>query len=112
MNIRIGQGIFGAAPYPDGEFPKYKRPYLVVGISENYIEVLTVSSTAGKEHKLLFSTNIRLKNFKPPFLYDSFVKLDSLTKIKISDAKQFTVLHNGECLQREELENIIKNIIR
>lgn len=74
-----GQGILGKIRFVDGELPEYNRTYLIINVTSEYIEVLNVSSIRGKERKLAFPTNERLRSFKPPFLKPSFVKLDSLT---------------------------------
>ena len=43
----VGQAFWGKIRFPDGEFPAYERPYLIVGIDDEYIEILTVSSVTG-----------------------------------------------------------------
>lgn len=60
---------------------------LVVTARRDYIEVLNVSSIRGKERKLAFPTNERLRIYNPPFVMPSFVKLDSLTRVESSDWK-------------------------
>lgn len=74
-NFVEGQGILGKIRFVDGELPEYNRTYLIINVTSEYIEVLNVSSIRGKERKLAFSTNERLRSFKPPFLKPSFVKL-------------------------------------
>ena len=81
MDFVEGHGILGRIRFRDGEIPAYDRTYLVVSVTPSYIEVLNVSSVKGKERKLAFTTNERLRNFNPPFLMPSFVKLDSLTRV-------------------------------
>ena len=44
----VGQAFWGKVRFLDGGFPAYERPYLVVGTDSEYIEILTVSSVAGK----------------------------------------------------------------
>lgn len=63
-----GQGILGKIRFVDGEFPAYDRTYLVVTAKADYIEVLNVSSIKGKERKLAFPTNERLRSYSPPFV--------------------------------------------
>lgn len=67
-NFVEGQGILGKIRFVDGELPEYNRTYLIINVTSEYIEVLNVSSIRGKERKLAFSTNERLRSFKPPFL--------------------------------------------
>ena len=73
--------------------------------SEN-IEVLNVSSIKGKERKLAFPTNERLRSYNPPFVMPSFVKLDSLTRVESADWSNLQVLNAGRTLDRAELERI------
>lgn len=103
-----GQGILGKIRFVDGELPEYNRTYLIINVTSEYIEVLNVSSIRGKERKLDFSTNERLRSFKPPFLKPSFVKLDSLTQVKRADWIELQVLHNGATLDQGELDRIKK----
>lgn len=83
MSFVVGQGILGKIRFKDGAFPAYDRTYLIVTAETNYIEVLNVSSIKGKERKLAFPTNERLRLYNPPFVMPSFVKLDSLTSIDV-----------------------------
>ncbi|MCM1039506.1 MAG: hypothetical protein NC434_09295 [Ruminococcus sp.] len=106
MSFIEGQGILGKIRFVDGEFPTYDRTYLVVTAKADYIEVLNVSSIRGKERKLAFPTNERLRSYNPPFVMPSFVKLDSLTKVESSDWGNFRVLNSGKPLNGTELARI------
>lgn len=86
--------------------PKYDRPYLIVSASTERINVLNVSSIRGKERKLAFPTNERLRIFKPPFLKPSFVKLDSLVQIPKAEWNNFRLLDGGNTLDQGELKRI------
>lgn len=110
--FKVGQGIKGQIRFKDGELSEKVRPYLIVKVCSEYIEVLTVSTIKGKERKLAFPTNKKIDKFKPPFLKPSFVKLDSLIKIHKSEWKKYSIIHNGETLDFNELNNIISNIKR
>jgi len=107
-----GQGILGKIPFRDGEIPKYDRTYLIVSVAADYIEVLNVSSIQGKERKLAYSTNERLRVYCPPFLKASFVKLDSLTVVPSSEWSTLKVLNNGRQLDSMELARIKAKIQR
>lgn len=111
MSFRKGQGILGRIAFADGSIPEYERPYLVVSATEEYIEVLNVSSIKGKERKLAFRTNKRIIKYNPPFMKPTFVKLDSLTRVPNTEWGSLRVLHDGEALDADELAEIIKNII-
>ena len=106
MRFIEGQGVWGKIRFADGEFPAYDRPYLVVTVEKNFIEVLNVSSIKGKERKLAFSTNERLRSYNPPFVKPSFVKLDSLTRVESSDWGNLQVLNSGKVLSETELARI------
>lgn len=84
----------------------YDRPYLVVTAEPDYIEVLNVSSIRGKERKLAFPTNERLRTYNPPFVMPSFVKLDSLTRVESADWGNLQVLNSGRTLDGNELARI------
>ena len=106
MTFLAGQGVLGKITFKDGKEPLYDRTYLVVDVTDNYIEVLNVSSTKGKEYKLLFPYNEELKVYKPPFLKPSFVKLDSLVRVSKEDWRHLRILCNGACLDSTELARI------
>lgn len=110
MNFIEGHGILGRIRFVDGTMPDYDRTYLVVTVANDYIEVLNVSSIRGKERKLAFPTNERLRSYNPPFVMPSFVKLDSLTKVFKSDWENLQILNNGRTLDSNELARI-KNML-
>lgn len=106
MGFLAGQGVLGRIRFKDGQMPTYDRTYLVVKAEEAFIEVLNVSTIRGKERKLFFPHNERLRLYRPPFMYPSFVKLDSLMRINIADVGDLRVLHNGQTLDSGELKRI------
>lgn len=110
MNFMEGHGVHGKIRFIDGEAPVYDRTYLVVTVSVEYIEVLNVSSIKGKERKLAFPTNERLKNYNPPFIKPSFVKLDSLTRAPKTEWGNLVILNQGRTLDNRELDRIKKMI--
>ena len=105
--LEIGQALFGIARFRDGKMASYKRPFLVVYVDSEKVGLLNVSSTAGKEHKLLYESNRRIINYNPPFKKDSFIKLDSLIYISVEEVNSFTLLCNGEKLNDHELNHIL-----
>lgn len=106
MSFIEGQGILGKIKFVDGMFPAYNRTYLIITVKTDYIEVLNVSSIKGKERKLAFPTNERLRSYNPPFIMPSFVKLDSLTRVDSSDWGNLQVLNSGRTLDGAELTRI------
>ncbi len=110
MDFIEGHGVLGMIRFPDGETPKYNRTYLVVTVTEKYIEVLNVSSIEGKERKLAYAANMVIHKYNPPFLKPSFVKLDSLTRVDKSNWSNLRILNNGRTLNSEELAQIKKEL--
>ena len=106
MNFVEGQGVLGKIRFVDGGFPPYDRTYLIVTVGQDYMEVLNVSSVKGKERKLAFPTNERLKTYDPPFKKPSFVQLDSLTRVESTDWDNLQVLNSGRTLDITELARI------
>ncbi len=109
--MKIGQCIWVRIKYIDGKGIPKKRPYLVVGVNGNKINVLTVSSVEGKEHKLGFKDNYRLINFKPPFIKDSFVKLDSCQELDL-DKIDYRIGDNGKVLNITDMDEILYRLKR
>ena len=109
MSYKVGQSLLGSINFTDGETPAYNRPYLIVKVSDKSVGILNVSSTKGKEHKLLFPKNYSLKCFNPPFKKESFIKLDSYTEISITEANRMIKLSGGELLNDVDLEFILDN---
>lgn len=107
MKYLAGQGLLGKIRFIDGEFPLYDRPYLIVQTTSKGIKVLNVSSVLGKERKLTYHTNVVLHNFSPPFLQQSFVKIDSLTEIDYAECAEMRLLSNGQTLNEKDLNHIL-----
>lgn len=110
MSFIEGQGVLGRIMFIDGTMPEYDRTYLVVTVTNDYIEVLNVSSIRSKERKLAFPTNVRINNYNPPFKFPSFVKLDSLKKVYQDEWGNLQILNNGRSLDSNEL-NKIKSLL-
>ena len=110
MIISKGQGVLGQIRFTDGTMPSYDRPYLVIDADASGVTLLNISSSAGKERKLLFPNNREIKNYNPPFLKPSFVKLDSLVHITYAEASNLRILGGGACLNTQELSEIISAI--
>jgi hypothetical protein len=110
MAFLVGQGLFGKIQFVDGTFPQKDRMYLIVSVSSDEIGTLNISSLAGKEQKLLYPYNKEIINYRPPFQKRSFIKLDSLMNISISEAQQLRILSSGQTLDNNELRDIITSI--
>ena len=108
--LREGQAISAKLPFRNGTIARYNRPYLITKVyNNNDVDLIDVSSIAGKEHKLLFPTNHELSIYNPPFLKPSFVKLDSLRKVD-SGMISYALLHNGAFLDSNELNEIKRKL--
>lgn len=107
-----GQAFWGRICFPDGGVPAYDRPYLIIGVDGDYLEILTVSSVDGKEWKLTLPTNKEILKYDPPFPKRTFVKLDSLQRVHISNLSNICMARNGKTLDAAELSEIISAIIR
>lgn len=113
MNIEAGQGLYLQIPfYGDGEASSGARTFLVISVTENTVAVLNVSSTAGKEAKLVRPSNKEIKLFEPPFKRPSFAKLDVVYRIEYFTELTKTVLHNGAKLDPIEFKEILIELNR
>lgn len=110
MTYTEGQAIFGRITYSDGSMPEYNRPYLIVAVEKNSVDVVSVSSTKGKEWKLMFADNSVIHDYNPPFYKSSFVKLNSVSKIPKSQLKNFFLMDEGKSLSRSEMKRIKRKI--
>ncbi len=108
--MKVGQGVLAKIKYKSGTDESKLRPYLIVYVDSDKIKVLIVSSLAGKEHKLAYKSNYRLESFRPPFLRESFVKLDSQQEIDIEVAKKLKILSGGDILNQKDLYEILNRL--
>ena len=105
--VAVGQGVLGKITFLNGSEPKSNRPYLVIETTSEGCYVVDVSSTKGKERKLLMDTNHHLEQYDPPFILDSFVKLDSKKFISNEEISKLRILKGGACLNQKDLEVIL-----
>ena len=82
---------------------KYNRYMLVVETNqeENTIKMINVSSTAGKEHKLLYSSNKEIENYAP-LPAPTFAKLDTLYTIDYFNELENFIAFNRQKLSDEQ----------
>ncbi len=71
----------------------------------NTLKMINVSSLKGKEHKLLYDSNIEIKNYFP-LPVPTFAKLDTIYTIDNFDDLQRFVSFNGLKLNDTEISNI------
>lgn len=82
-----------------GEMGTKPRYMLVVEYDRNnkLVKMINVSSTKGKEQKLLYSSNIELNNYSP-LPVPSFVKMDTLYNIDYFDELENYIAFEGRTL--------------
>lgn len=108
MKIEEGQILKFIPPLLDGNSQENKKRYMLVincDDENNLIKMLNVSSLKGKEHKLIYDSNLEIKDYSP-LPVPTFVKLDTMYMIdNFSDLQNF-ISFNGVKLDNEELSNI------
>lgn len=95
-------------PILAGNFLGDKKRYMLVinyDNETNTLKMINVSSLKGKEHKLLYDSNIEIKQYFP-LKVPTFAKLDTLYTIDNFDDLQNFVSFNGIKLNSTELSNI------
>lgn len=90
----------------DGEMPDKDRPYLIVAVGQDSIQTIDVSTVRNKEWKVNIYHNHVLNSFNPPFLKPSFVKIDSLQTVELSECSNMRLLCGGAKLDAAELKAI------
>ena len=105
--MRSGQGILLKLDYADGGLADKARTFLIINVSENKVKLLNISSVNGKLHKLMYPSNKKILQYKPPFMKPSFVKLDAEYIIDNSKDLESFVLCQGRTMRPDELLSII-----
>ena len=90
----------------DGKMPNKDRPYLIVAVGQNSIQTIDVSTIKNKEWKAGSYHNHILNSYNPPFLKPSFVKIDSLQTVELSECSNMRLLCGGARLDSIELKTI------
>lgn len=106
ITISTGTGFILQLPFADNGALSYKRPYLVIGEENNFLLLLNVSTSKGKEHKLLFDSNEEIVKYKPPFKLKSFVKLDALYRVEKCPTLFKSIISKGQTLATDELDRL------
>lgn len=106
MELKAGHIVKGKLPFRDGKMPLYSRPYLIVKIDCDTVDLLNISSTDGKEWKLAMKSNMAIVNYDPPLNKPSFVKLDSRITVPLEKVCNLK-LWGSQPLCESELGKII-----
>ncbi len=107
MNIIVGHVLVLKLPFANGAPCFSKRPFLVIDKKDQTLDLLNISSTKGKERKLLFPSNLRIKKFYPPLDNPSFIKMDELYTIDNFDELHKSLYKNRPPIITEEVNRII-----
>lgn len=108
MKIEEGHLLKFIPPILDGMSAGNKKRYMLVINSDdenNTIEMINVSSIKGKEHKLLYDSNIEIKNYNP-LPVPTFAKLDTLYTIDNFSDLSNCISFNGNKIDNSEIANI------
>ena len=76
-------------------------------IENNIIEMINVSSIKGKENKLIYNSNIIIKEYRP-LPVPTFAKLDTIYLLDNFKELEKYVAFNGTKFEKTEFEGIIK----
>lgn len=90
-----------------GEIGNKSRYMLVVEYNkkDDVVKMINVSSLKGKEHKLLFSSNIEINNY-PPLPVPSFEKIDTLYIIDYFKDLDKYIAFKGQVLEKIQFKYI------
>lgn len=108
MKIEEGHLLKFIPPILDGMSAGNKKRYMLVincDDENNIIEMINVSSVKGKEHKLLYDSNIEIKNYNP-LPVPTFAKLDTLYTIDNFSDLSNCISFNGTKIDNSEIANI------
>lgn len=108
MKIEEGHLLKFIPPILDGMSAGNKKRYMLVincDDENNIIEMINVSSIKGKEHKLLYDSNIEIKNYNP-LPVPTFAKLDTLYTIDNFSDLSNCISFNGNKIDNSEISKI------
>lgn len=108
MKIEEGHILNFVPPQLDGDSFNNKKRYMLVlecDFESNTLRMINVSSIKGKEHKLLYDSNLEIKNYFP-LPVPTFAKIDTIYMIDNFENLQNFISFNGLKLDAGELENI------
>jgi len=111
MNIVEGHVLVLNLPFANGTPCKYKRPFLVINKYDNILELLNVSSIKGKEKKLLYPSNEKIKKYFPPLDYPSFIKKDELYIIDSFPELASSIYKRRDPIQTTELSRLVEKYL-
>jgi|SRR5699024_4436725 len=105
--VIVGHVLALRLPFANGNLCNFKRPFLVISKDGNNLSLLNISSTKGKERKLLFDSNCKIVDYYPPLDKPSFVKLDELYKIEHFDTLYQSIYKGREGINNGELKRLM-----
>lgn len=105
---------FAPYKYSNGSlnYESKKRLMLIVGINKNYIKAINITKYEGKENKLVFKSNVLIRNGIPPLKVLSIAKLNDTYIIENFIGIEKYLYNNGEKLNKDEYNKIKEKIYK
>lgn len=101
-----GQALYLQIPkFADGKPCSYKRFFLIIEITKQYIKVLNATSANGKAHLAFYFENgiYALKESTPPFNEPTLIRIDSAYTIEPFKQLSNAIYNEGQKLNHEEM---------
>ncbi|MGG0718654.1 hypothetical protein ABE096_13815 [Robertmurraya massiliosenegalensis] len=112
MTIIPGHVLALKLPFVNGAPCFSKRPFLVIEKQGNILNLLNVSSTKGKEKKLLYPSNEPIKEYDPPLDQPSFLKMDELYTIDYFENLHKSIYKRRAPINTLEFERLISEYMK
>lgn len=110
--MEIGQVLNFIPPELDGDLnSELKRRYMLIidnDIEKNIIKLLNISKIKGKERKMVYDSNLPMKEDYYPFTQPSFVKLKTTYEIENFGELSNYISYKGEKVTKQQFEAIIQ----
>lgn len=104
-----GQALYLQIPkFADGGECTYKRFFLVIEATKNYVKVLNATSASGKAHLVFYYRNgiYALKESTPPFNAPTLIRVDSAYTFEMFGQLEKAIYNEGKQLNEKELQII------
>jgi len=112
MAIVPGHVLVLKLPFASGFPCLYKRPFLVIERNDETLDLINISSSRGKERKLLFESNESIEEYFPPLDEPSFIKMDELYTIDYFEELHTSIYKRRQPLDADELTRLTYEYIK
>lgn len=112
MGIIPGHVLALKFPFANGTPCNTKRPFLVIDKKDGNLDLLNISSTRGKERKLLFSSNEKIINWDPPLDQPSFLKMDELYTIDYFEELYKSIYKGRSPINSDEFSRLVGEFMK